>query len=828
MAFGNPLLGPPKRRSIGSLVATLFLSTFALAFTHASHGSSALDRQVQFQIPAQTLEGALIDFAHQAGVSVFVAAKALGDARAPSVVGTLKAVDALTRLLADTGLSYSTEGDTITVGPNSTTASDFRNASTVALRLAQRDLGTDAASEKSSSSGEPLQEILVTAQKRKERLQDVPISVAVVGGDELDRSTSQGVVETLTTVPGVSAVTNRQSGGTAIAIRGAAAAAPIFGGSSPVGYYLDAVPFGFVDSAIGPDVNAFDLEQVEVLRGPQGTLYGASALNGVVRVLTHDAGLNHFEAKARVSGSGTKGGDDNYRADAAVNVPIVEGRFAARLVAGYQNLSGWIDTPTASNINSAESKNFRLKLSAQPTDNLTLGATAWTSRQGYDAPNAADEQQTTIATADQPGKNQTDLYGIRVGYEFPAFSLTSSMGYLNYDGRDTVDFAEVGVPLIARERYQAETFVEELTLNSTAQGPWGWTLGGIYRDGESSTFFTFPGVVGLNWTSKSESYAVYGEVRRRFMNDQMELTLGGRYFHDSVSSRENPDHPPNPFTNYHASNDYDAVTPRVVLSYRPKEDVTLYASYSEGFRSGAPQPYYTTGGVGGLPDTEPDRLHNFEVGLKGDLFDGKLTIDSALYYIRWNDVQELVNVAFPNTPGVAALVNAEAASGFGLDVSVLAHPLPGFDLGVAFSTNDLTSDSDVFSQSTLLYAKGERLAFSPKNTASGLAGYSWALGGGFEAQLFGSVSYTSEQFWRIISPPPASVQRNGRGTDMLVGNLRFSLESPQNWRLTLFADNINNEDGSYFANPNDVNSTNPGTGQRIRPRTLGLQVEYHF
>ena len=103
-----------------------------------------------------------------------------------------------------------------------------------------------------------------------------------------------------------------------------------------VGYYLDSVPFSLVKSAIAPDFDAYDLQRVEVLRGPQGTLYGANSENGLVRVLTNDADLNNYEFKARSSVSSTDGGGGNYRGDMAVNVPLVDGKLAARLVLGYQ------------------------------------------------------------------------------------------------------------------------------------------------------------------------------------------------------------------------------------------------------------------------------------------------------------------------------------------------------------------------------------------------------------------------------------------------------------------------------------------------------------
>src|SRR5687767_1647963 len=141
----------------------------------------------------------------------------------------------------------------------------------------------------------PLEEIIVTAQKREERLQDVPISISVLSGAELDQLTSDGVLEALERVPGVVATAPMAGSGAQLTVRGVSAGGATFNGSSPIAYYLDSVPFGLVKTAIVPDSNIYDLNRVEVLRGPQGTLYGASAQNGVVRVLTNDANPNEFE-----------------------------------------------------------------------------------------------------------------------------------------------------------------------------------------------------------------------------------------------------------------------------------------------------------------------------------------------------------------------------------------------------------------------------------------------------------------------------------------------------------------------------------------------------
>src|SRR4029077_10101721 len=175
-----------------------------------------------------------------------------------------------------------------------------------------------------------------------------------------------------------------------------------------VAYYLDSVPFGLVRSAVAPDSDAYDLQRVEVLRGPQGTLYGASALNGVVRVLTNDADLSNFDLRARASDSGTEFGGNNYRGDVAVNLPVVENKLAVRGVLGYQNNSGWVDQPDKNGVNWSELRTYRAKVNAQPTGELSIGLSAWSERDGAGAPSFGYTYNKTSSLLDQPITNNYD------------------------------------------------------------------------------------------------------------------------------------------------------------------------------------------------------------------------------------------------------------------------------------------------------------------------------------------------------------------------------------------------------------------------------------
>ena len=320
-----------------------------------------------FDIPAQWANAALNEFARQADITLVFSSDVVRGAQTRPLKGRYPIAQALEQLLKGTRLSFQQLSEK-TIAISDTVRSEIK---------AQPRAGANV--EVAEATGESLNEVVVTAQRRAERLQDVPISITVLDGARLDRSSFTSVREALNSVAGVSIITN-QNDNPQLTIRGVSAAVTRFAGSAVAGYYVDTVPFASISSAIIPDSSAYDLERVEVLRGPQGTLYGASSLNGVIRVLTKDADLYRSDLEARAMTSSTEHGGWNYRADAALNLPLVEGRLAARLVAGYQDESGWIDRPHRKDANSALQRNLRLKINAHPTEALPLGFTAWIPR----------------------------------------------------------------------------------------------------------------------------------------------------------------------------------------------------------------------------------------------------------------------------------------------------------------------------------------------------------------------------------------------------------------------------------------------------------------
>ena len=680
-----------------------------------------------------------------------------------------------------------------------------------------------AADQGSGDQGPKLQEVVVTAQKRAERLQDVPTSISVLGGTDLDQSTFVDAFQALNTVPGVTAF---GYGSTSIVVRGVPS--PGIGGlgqgSPTIGYYLDGVPFGLIKSGSSPDLNVYDLQRIEILKGPQGTLYGASALNGVIQILTNDPTLGNFDVKGRAFGSYTDGGGGNYGGDLAINAPIVDGKVGARLVAGYQYFSGWIDSPVKNNINDEEHSNIRLKVEGQPTDNLVVVGSAWHDRQLFGLfNNAANDEGRVNSLINQPGDVEFNTYGLRVGYKFTGASLVSQTSFLDYsiyNHQDLVPLlSALGIPGIsaatAYSRSDSHVFSEEMLLNSEGERNWRWSLGAFYRRGTEEIFQSIP-IFGVSdgGFDVSKSIALFGELTRLLWDGRVEVTGGVRYFHDDVFQAGAYLGQPIILP---LDDTFHKVTPRALVAWHPTHESTIYASYSEGFRSGAPQNPAVA--AAGIPPVGPDDLRNYELGAKASTLDGRLSFDLAVYYMKWLDIQQSHNIVINGLPQ-NAFINGTSASGVGVDFGITAKPTENIALALGYSWNNLSQDEPIYVGSQVFYNKGDRLANAPGRDGHVSAEYSIPLADAVVGRLAASATYTGYSWFR--DPGFGSVYVPYHSNPMLDARVSFTLDVRDRFSIKLFVDNLTNDQGTPARS-----SLIPEYDLRVRPRTGGLQLEYH-
>jgi iron complex outermembrane recepter protein len=805
-------------RSFSTVATLAFMSLAAFAQATAS-----------FNLPAQPLADSLRAVAEQTNSNILFDRSLVAGVSAKELKAELSVDAALRELLAGTGLTFKNADDKTvmivaeTAGAKPTARSDSADPG---LRVAQADdpQGSQKTPSGANTSKEVLEEVVVTAQKRAERLQDVPISISVLSGEKLDSYTGGTARDILRTVPGVT-FARGLGDGTTLSIRGVGPAgiltAPF--GASTVGYYMDGIPFGFVSSSTVPDTNVYDLERIEVLRGPQGTLYGASSLNGVVRVLTHEAEINAFQVKARTSGATTEGGDETYRVDGAINIPIVEDKLAARATVSYVDFGGWIDNLARKDINGWENLDARVKMKAQPTDALSIGLSYWRSRRDTRSYDLSDSNDLYPGTQDPAGTNDFDTYGAQIDYEFPGLTVSSTTSFMEYSNVSQVDwsaFTELfGLTDYLNTVFDAKVFSEELLIRSSNDGDWRWSVGAFYRDAQDRfKQFNPPLGVFADPRSKSKSYAVFGELTKLFLNGALELTGGLRHFHDRVENTEGLD------PNYNPSASFEKVTPRAVLTWHANKDHTLYATYSQGFRSGFNQNRGTLSAVPDLPPVKPDTLDSYEIGVKGNLSDYRFAYETAAYFLDWQDTQQSLCFTVDEIFCALAGLNAESASGLGAELALTMRPLDSLALTGSFAVNDVTVDSPISSGNYVLYEKGGRLNGSAKYTAAASASYTFPLGAsGLSSTLSLSGTYMSSFPQRILDTTNGTLDfSDSDSVSIMQGSVNVA--AADRWSLQLFADNLTNERPAVQFDGGFVNFFD----RHLRPRTIGVQFEYRL
>jgi iron complex outermembrane recepter protein len=801
-----------------------------------------INRTYDFDIPSLQVRKALGQVAKKTKFQLVFSSKLVDGLQSIAVKGQYTVAVALDRLLKGTSLSGSiTERGVIVVtsvnsqnntgmGRRKMKAKKSLLASMIGFFVGAGAVQEVAAQENAQAGRFIVEEVVVTAQKRGEQnLSDTPISIGVLKGDDFESSSVRDLSEALNLTSGVN-LFSQAPGQTTISIRGAGNDAKFSGGTTS-GFYLDETPFGFSRSGTLPDTGVYDLARVEVLRGPQGTLYGTSSLNGVVRVITMDANLEEFEFKARSNGSSTDGGGDNYSGDFAINIPLIEGKLALRGVASYADFDGWIDTTeenivdgiAAENINNGTAGNYRLKMNAAPIDYLDVEAGVWFSRVDTGAPSLANNKSITPMSGRQPQQQDFDIYSLEIGYEFDNFTLLSATNYLDMTQHSISDYGApsgtFGTP-ITPNNYSSKASSQEVRLASTLDGHWQWSAGVSFRETEEQIQQAIPAVRPgiIDAIDESESWAIFGEVTRSFWDGLADLTVGMRYYETTIILTE--------FENLslrrpliNAEETFDDISPRLVLTFYPYDELTIYSSISKGFRSGLlqdPNALVAESSLDAL--IEPDTLWNYEIGAKGRLMDGRFTYETALYYVDWDDVQQ----KFASQAGTAAVVNTESANGYGVDININLQPVEGLTMGLGVGWSGLEFAEDVTAESinVTAFEEGDRLNQSPEYTASLSVSYEFPLGmSGLQGKLGGSVNYHSELEQRALV---ATAVRYSQGDKILNARLNFSVQA-EHWTTMLYVDNATNEDGTVNA---------PGfstiVGSQLRPRTVGLQISYDY
>jgi len=578
------------------------------------------------------------------------------------------------------------------------------------------------------ADGAGLQEVTVTAQRFQSTVQNTPISISAVTGDQLDAAGITTIEDLARNIPGLS-MRSAGPGQTEYEARGLASS----GGSAPtVGFYLDDIPLTPpATSQTGKvviDPNLYDVDRIELLRGPQGTLYGSGSMGGTVRLITNAPQLNTFGGSVQGTLSDTEGGSGNGGGSFMLNVPIGE-TLAVRVVgsAGYR--SGWIDRVVLNpfpedvpfsalpaygrgnvlaapvqevvhDVNTQYLGSVRASLLFQPNDDFSIvGRVLYQhmSMGGYDQfdnpPGVPYQSNYFPYNIPEPIKDWVHLYSLTANWNLHFADLTSTTGYFQRHEEQTQNasesiswFSEIYpyFPAPYSEIDITRQFSEELRLSSKADGALRWVAGAFYSDdrndwdeygsSDGASFLALQpdGVVyDGDLYYRVRQYALFADGSYR-LTEHWKFETGLRWFrYDSLSSNVASGYfapPPAPFQEFTISD--HGLNPRFDLSYSPSTDLTTYLSASKGFRPGGPAgPNYPSFcGGGQTPPYYPDSVWDYELGEKAKLFDNRLSINADIYYIKWSGVQE--TVALPC--GYTYEANAGDGRSFGPELEINA------------------------------------------------------------------------------------------------------------------------------------------------------------
>ncbi len=780
-----------------------------------------------------------------------------------------------------------------------------------------------------AQEADTVEEIIVTATRRASTVQDVPINIAAVDAQRIEEQGFAEISDVLAFVPGINVIDQGGRNGNEIIVRGINAEPLGQGGGNDIGStvatYLGDIPLPI-------DLNLNDLQRVEVLLGPQGTLYGAGTLSGAIRYIPNKPNTEEqlFEVRAEVfdikEGSGI-----SSDLGLTFNQPLSD-TWALRGSIDHRNDRGFIDYPAVvreigvsepdsplgdtTNFNPAKDANGqdltsgRLALRWQPSDAFDATLTYYfqdednegRTNTGFRGPFPTSRYASPSRVL-EPNEEENSLLALEIVADLGFAELTSATGIATYEETGQRDQTDLLISLeysyetfptftaFTREEEERDFFTQELRLVSTSDGPLSWIVGGFYNKIEtaaSSSEFT-PGYAqfaGFNRPDNLEYFstnsqdvtesAIFGELAYQ-ITDAWQVTIGGRFYEYEIEAQSSVDFPlfdpsfvasnldsiaSRPF-DPNLGQDDDGTLFKFNTSYNVNDDVTLYATISEGFRIGG------TNGGGPCPDFDPnanqgscnlapgqqfgpgpndfaqfdersftaDQTRNFELGAKTQWLDNSLTINGSIYYVEWQDPQVSSATVNANIP-ITINANGAESSGFDLSANWLATEKLRLRASASYTKSELTSDVPSlirtitppgFGTAFIDGLDGDRLPGSPETQFSLFASYDMPLANGNSVTLNGGYRWQGD----ILSTT------GGRGDRLTLDSFGVANASAvydnDNYSVTLYVNNLFDEfaetgvQGSRLSNQ-IVNGASVRSFQTtvLTPRTIGARFSYSF
>jgi outer membrane receptor protein involved in Fe transport len=709
-------------------------------------------------------------------------------------------------------------------------------------------IGAGGAARAADAASTTVQELIVTADKRDEKLLNVPMSLTALPGDTLDKLQDRSFADYAALVPGLT-LTPSQPGISRLTLRGLNTG----GVASTVSVYVDESPVGsssgLVDAATyAADFDTFDVQRIEVLRGPQGTLYGANSEGGLIKFVTNAPDPSALGGALELGGQSVSHGQTVGSADGMFNAPIGT-RAAVRFSGFYQDLPGWVDDPMTGQhaVNRGSKYGGRASFLWHATDDLTIRLTASSqdirNRGNPDvdvnpvtfAPDHGDLTQERFIT--EPSRFSYQNYNATVNWDLHIADLVSSTSYSRVHTFERADetaalggllTAVFGTPLGAflDQRVNDDKFTQELRLTSRAPQRLEWQVGGFYTretgliDQTVGSFSTpsgapsgLPTLEAASIASIYKEFAAFASASYHF-NSAFDVQVGGRYSHNSQSGTEHTSGlllgAPVTFTTPSTENVFNyLVTPRWHLT----DTTMLYARVSNGYRPGGPNVLPPAAPVGTPRTYLHDTTTSYEAGLKSSLLDGRLTVDIAAFLTQWNNVQllEIVN-------NFAVNGNGGKARSDGVEWDATFVPVHGLTLAFngAYTDAKLTSNAPAVGG-----VNGDRLPWIPKISAT--------LDGEYDWTSFGDTTAFVGATWSFVGDRESDFTATGQVNvpSYQTVNLRAGLDLHR-WRIQVYAKNVTDKRGIANLSPPGAAPGGDRTAVIIQPRTVGVALSAKF
>lgn len=729
--------------------------------------------------------------------------------------------------------------------------------------VAQTTDAQDAGTPQSSQGAAPttdLEEVVVTAQKRSESLLSTAAPVTALSATDLARRADVKLSDYAASVPGLNLISS--GGQTAVILRGVTTG---YGAatSATVGTYIDDAPYGSATAnALGAvmalDLDPATLQRVEVLRGPQGTLYGADALGGLIKYVTAPPSLTEYRGRVEVDGSSIDGGGLGGGVRAMLDGPLVKDQLGIALSAYDRRDPGWIDDPylNTKNVNSARVYGGRVAISWRPTDQLSVDLSVISQNSFNDGTAAADlnSDLTPIYGKYAQVRHEKELwddrdthYSLRANYDFGWAALTSISTYQTQSALWTYDEslqrgpalqADTGIPNLGVFEHVVlhhHKDTQEFRLSSPDGARFEW-LGGVFYTHEwgvkDENFTPISTLTNLPVTLSQPvfhdvlndsytEYAGYADVTYH-LTSRFKVLAGLR----AASNSETAVTPfsgilfgPTPVVDRGSSSDR-SVTYLVSPSYNFDDHNMIYIRVASGYRPGGPTGVAPALLANGAPETyKPDSLTNYELGYKASFPELRMTLDVSAFDIEWKNIQILTQINGFNVTG-----NGAAARSAGFEFAWTWKPIPG----LALSANGAYTDAYMTAPDPADAVKsGDELPYVPKLSANLAADYDFPITNDISGFVGGNFQYVGSRVRDFVSGVPATYVRPVapayNAADLRAGVIRGGLS------VEAYVKNVGD---SYGLNRIKGEVTPlykaPLAVTTIQPRTFGLSIGYKF